>query len=365
MNSARRSHTRRDWPRGLYEPRPGYYAWRHPDGRNFTLGAIPLVSARHQALQANAHLMANQPSLLDRLTGGGNTVAELTARMPVSENANTAKTHRTIDKRILASLGQRACLEVTVADCAELVEGVRDAGLERTSQSMRSRLVAICRRGMQLGWMDSNPAEITNNPAVVVKRGRLTLEAFQAVYLAAAAEAEWLPLAMMLALVTGQDRSTVVSMTHKDIDTLDGERMLLVQRSKTAKTNNAVAIPLRLRLDAVGVSVESLVATRTGVSSNFLVHHQRSYNNAAAGTAVFVDNVSKAFTRARVAAGIPDIGPDGKGAPTFHEIRSLSKRLYDLQGDVDTKALLGHATTRASELYADPRGVSAIRVRVG
>lgn len=22
----------RDWPRGLREPRPGYYAWMHPDG---------------------------------------------------------------------------------------------------------------------------------------------------------------------------------------------------------------------------------------------------------------------------------------------------------------------------------------------
>lgn len=57
--------------------------------------------------------------------------------------------------------------------------------------------------------------------------------------------------------------------------------------------------------------------------------------------------------------------PDGKGAPTFHEIRSLSKRLYDEQGNVDTKALLGHRTEKMGALYADPRGVAPIRVRVG
>ena len=51
--------------------------------------------------------------------------------------------------------------------------------------------------------------------------------------------------------------------------------------------------------------------------------------------------------------------PDGKGAPTFHEIRSLSKRLYDEQGNVDTKALLGHRTEKMGALYADPRHFDA------
>jgi hypothetical protein len=45
--------------------------------------------------------------------------------------------------------------------------------------------------------------------------------------------------------------------------------------------------------------------------------------------------------------------------------RSLAKRLYKEQGNVDTKALLGHLTERMSELYADPRGAEAIRVKLG
>lgn len=47
------------------------------------------------------------------------------------------------------------------------------------------------------------------------------------------------------------------------------------------------------------------------------------------------------------------------------KIRSLAKRLYEQQGNVDTKALLGHATQRMADMYADPRGIEAIKVRVG
>ena len=53
-----------------------------------------------------------------------------------------------------------------------------------------------------------------------------------------------------------------------------------------------------------------------------------------------------------------------ENAPTFHEIRSLSKRLYAAQGNVDTKALLGHKDEKTAALYADPRGSEAIRVTV-
>jgi hypothetical protein len=75
---------------------------------------------------------------------------------------------------------------------------------------------------------------------------------------------------------------------------------------------------------------------------------------------VHPDRISHAFTEARKLAEIPD-----EGAPTFHEIRSLSKRLYDAQGNVDTKALLGHTTEQAADIYADPRGIEPIRVRIG
>ncbi len=362
MNAARRSARRRDWPRGLYEPRPGYYTWRHPDGRTFTLGAIPFAHARHQAIQANAYLMTQAPSLIDKLTGAANTLAELLDKMPAATKPNTVKTQRSQDKAIREALGKVACMSLSTKHCAEFIEGIREEH-PRQAQALRSRLIAVCRRGQELGWMEHNPAEATSNPAVLVKRGRLTLESFQAIHAVAGQVSEWLPLAMMLAVVTGQDRSTLCAMQWRDITTDNGERSLIVQRSKTADTNAPVAIPLRLRLDALKVSLEELLQ-RPALMTRHVIHHQRPYGNAPIGAPVFPDRVSKAFTEARTLAGIPDTLPDGKLAPTFHELRSLSRRLYDAQGNVDTQALLGHADPKTGAIYADPRGAEPVRVKV-
>jgi integrase len=47
--------------------------------------------------------------------------------------------------------------------------------------------------------------------------------------------------------------------------------------------------------------------------------------------------------------------------PSFHEIRSLAKRLYDAEG-VNTKDLLGHKTERMAATYADGRGYDWVTV---
>lgn len=358
MNAAR-SAKRRNWPRGLYEPRPGYYFWRHPDGRNFVLGAMPLQHAIHQAMQANAHVLASKPSLLDRLTGGTNTVSQLLEKMPNAENKNTAKSLRSLDKKIRTALGSTAVSAIAVSDCAAALEREAAEVGARSAQAMRSRLSAVFKRGVALGWMDSNPAGVTDNPRVSVARGRLTLETFKAIYEVAPQVSEWLQLAMRLAVVTGQDRKTIAELKRSMVTEIDGERVLVVQRSKTQATNKPVAIPLRLRLDVLGWSLEDVLAHRTGVVSPYYLHHISPYGNAPAGSPVFVDRISKAFTEARVLAGIAD-----EAAPTFHELRSLSKRLYEKQGGIDTKTLLGHASERAANLYSDPRGVEALLVRV-
>jgi integrase len=319
------------------------------------IGRKPLAVAKAEANAANLYVQQHQPSLVDRLAGAGRTVAQLLDQMPAPANTNTAKSQRSLDKKIRAALGSKACAMVTVLDCAELVEAEAGAGRARQAEALRSRLIAVFKRAQAKGWADGNPAEITERPAVRVQRGRLTLEQFRAIHAVAGHVAEWLPHAMMLALVTGQDRSTVAAMERQHV----ADDHLTVWRSKTRATNQPVAIPLALRLDAVGVSLADLVGTRTGVVSRHLVHHVNPWGNAPAGSPVFPDRISKAFTAARALAGIPD-----EGAPTFHEIRSLAKRLYTAQGNVDTKALLGHATDRMAALYADPRGAEPVLVRV-
>ena len=63
--------------------------------------------------------------------------------------------------------------------------------------------------------------------------------------------------------------------------------------------------------------------------------------------------MSKLFKEARDT--LPDTWSSNT-PPTFHEIRSLSERLYSEQG-VNTQALLGHRQASTTAIYDDPRGL--------
>jgi hypothetical protein len=325
------------------------------DGKDMSIGRIPLAQAIQQANAANDYLSAQKPTLFEQLSGAGNTVAQLLLEMPAAATVNTAKSWRSLDKKIRAKIGHIACTGLTVKHCADLIEGEIKAGRLRQSQALRSRLDAVCRRGQQLGWLEFNPAEPTQTVEVVTKRARLTFEQFKAVLEQAPKVNEWLAGAMVLALVSGQDRVTLAKLERTAI----GPDDLTVIRGKTGVT---IEIPLRLKLEALGMTLaDALAACRSNVVSKYryVIHHAREHGNAPLGSSIHPDNLSHSFAAARELAGIT-----GDNPPTWHEIRSLCKRLYDQQGGVDTKALLGHKTEKMSALYADARGAEPIRVKV-
>lgn len=347
--SAKRNARTRDWPRGLYEPRPGYYVWRHPDPPHTTypIGRVDLQFAKDEAIDANNRVAKRKPSLGDRVMGATNTMTALMDKMPVTGAYNTQKSRRALDKIILAGLGAGTFVHaVTVADCAKVLEDLRAKDHERTAQAIRSRMTVVFRKAMALGWRETNPVEPTEVPDPQVKRDRMTLEQFNAIIAVAKPP---LALAMRLLLITGQDRDTVAKM-HAGM--VQGD-YLVVQRAKTAATNQPVAIHVDIGLTTVGLTLRQLIEGRTG---HFVVHED--------GTPVFVDRLSKWFTEARKDAGIPDVMPNGKLAPTYYEIKSLAKRLYKAEGRVDTKQLFSHRDDRTDQLYADPRGVEPIYVKV-
>lgn len=355
MAARPRDRSRRDWPAGLREPRPGYFVWRNPvDGKELSIGRVTLAQAKREANEALAFVLADKPTLLERIQGKDHTIADLLDKMPVSEVYNTAKSMRSLDKKIRSAIGHIACGGLTVAHCAKFIEDEVAGGHKRQAQALRSRLFAVCNRGRALGWMDLNPVEPTSKPEVKTERKRLTLDQFKEILAVAADAADWLPGAMLVALLSGMDRDTLSKLERKAI----GKEYLTINRGKTGIW---LEIPLSLRMDAVDMTLaEALAACRSNVVSKHVVHHRRSYRaDVKAGSAVFRDRISKAFTEARELAGI-----SGEHPPTFHEIRSLSKRIYMAQGNVDTKALLGHTTEKAANIYADPRGVEPLRVRV-
>lgn len=358
MSPRPRIRKRANWPANMHEPRPGYYTWRDPrDGKTHILGRIPLAQAIYEAQEANLIVERGKvvKSLAERISDGKQTVAELIARMPTKDVKESTLKHRGyLDAAIIKAIGNVVCADLTTKHIADFLEPLVDEGKKRWAHAIRNRLLAICRRGLALGWMKTDPAISTERPRPKTKRRRLTLEEFQAIFEKAPEVADWLQNAMLLALVSGQDRSTIArwerSFIHDDVAHL-----------QRAKTSIRIEIPVSLRMEAIGMSLADVIARckATGVVSKYLIHHVRNQGRAVRGSYVKLGNISNSFAEARALAGI-----EGDDAPTFHEIRSLSKRLYDAQGNVNTKELLGHMTEEMSEMYADSRGIAPVKVTI-
>lgn len=359
MAARPRIRKRAHFPPNLHEPRPGYFTWRDPrDGKTHILGRITAAEAIFEAQQANVVVESGtaRRSLADRLSTGKETVSDLIDKMPTDGlAASTLEARRHHDKVIRAAIGAIPCASLTTKEVAALIEGMRARGVVRLAQAVRSRLNAICSKGVALGWMTTNPTTVTEKLKVKVKRRRMTLEEFNAILEKAPKVSDWLQDAMLLALVSGQDRSTVA---RWEAGFIQGG-MAVLQRSKTSVK---IAIPLALRLNVINMSLGEIVARcqSTGIPSKYLIHHRRAVGSAKRGGAIKLRTVTASFAEARALAEIK-----GDNAPTFHEIRSLSKRLYMEQGNVDTKALLGHMTDSMADLYANSRGLAPIVVKIG
>lgn len=187
-----------------------------------------------------------------------------------------------------------------------------------------------------------------------VERARLSLDEYRAIGAwSAANQPAWATRAIELALVTAQRRSDVAAMRFAAV--IDG--FLRVQPIKTRTTR--LAIPLDLHLGAIGWSVGDIVACcRDRVFSPYMIHHGRSVGKSRAGAPLVPDRLSEAFTAARIGAGV---ALKSEHPPTFHEIRSLSLRLYAEQG-VNAQALACHNSPEMTAIYTDSRGSEWLKV---
>jgi enterobacteria phage integrase len=357
MAARPRIRRRANWPENLHEPRPGYFVWRNPiTKKSIALGNVPLEQAIFEVLEANAKAkeVVVTKRLVERMDMHGETIADLLKRMPAGEKTETIRSRKYLDKAIGAAIGHIRCGALTTKHVADMLMAIEERGAMRWALQVRSRIRAVCRKGMALGWMEKNPAEPTERPKVKVQRQRLSLDAFQAIFAKAPEAALWLQNAMLLALVSGQDRATIGRWERAFSN---GGVSVLTR----VKTGVRIAIPNELRMDAIGMSLADVIAQckATGVVSKYLIHHIRGNPAAPKGSPIKLKTISDKFTQARRLAGIPD-----GNAPTFHEIRSLSKRLYLEQGGVDTKTLLGHLSDANANLYANPRDLEPMKVQI-
>lgn len=348
-------------PAGLRE-RNGYFSWTNPaDGREFGLGRNR-EAAIAQAVEANIHVqgLATQTRLVDRLSGSSertvrawsNTYEKQLAKRKAADT--TRRTWKSLLKRTRGALGEDTAIErITTREVSTAINALIDEGKARMAQAFRTFLADYFRGAMAIGWIAVNPVLVTERIDVDVQRARLTLEVFKAVRDVAG---DWLRNAMNLAVVTAQRREEIVS--AKFADFRDGGWFCLQK-----KTGNRVFIPLAIRLTELDLSLDDVVreCRKTGAVSPYLVHQTQPFGNSPVGSQIWLDTVSRRFTEAMATLQL-DWGD--RTAPTFHEIRSLSERLYAAQGGVNTQELLGHKDPRMTQVYHDARGAEWVRVRV-
>jgi len=358
----RRGASKRDWPANLYE-RNGYFSWRHPVTRKeYGIGRDKFVALNH-AIAANLHVagQATATTLVDRLDGSSKRTVDAwcdryekqLAKRELAEN--TRRTYKSLLKRTRAALGgANALARVTTLVVSDALDAVQEEGKSRLAQAWRSFLTDFFRAAVAAGWIETNPALVTEKVKVEVQRARLTFDDFQALY--AAADLPWLKNAMALALVSAQRREDVARATFADFR--EGGWWC-----EQRKTGNRVFLPLELRITCFGLSLADVLkqCRSTGVLSKHLIHQVRPRGNSPVGNPIWQDTITRQFGEL-----VANLGRDwgDQMPPTFHEIRSLSERLYSDQGGVNTQELLGHRDPRMTQTYHDSRGAEWVKVKL-
>lgn len=357
----KRTPKKKDWPANLYQNEDGYFYFRNPmNGEKRGIGHVKM-EAFSQARKANVAIeeLRGRSSLVDWITGAKQQT--LKDWLPIYEQKwmerakpaqNTVRVATAYLKRIAeADFAWMDMDKITTAHIATYLDQIAETSGATTSKMFRQRLADIFKSAAVQGLIGAgkNPVNETYNPKLRTTRSRLTLEQFWAVHECAPL---WLKNAMMLALVTAQRRSDIAAMQFSDFR---DNKLYIIPikaqgRTKLQQDGN-------IRLDAVGLTIADVVkqCRATGVVSSFMIHHTELVSRVKPGDAVTENGLSNVFQKAREKAGITVEA--GYTQPSFHEIRSLSERLYRAQcGAEFAQQLLGHKSAAMTQVYDDLRG---------
>ena len=257
-------------------------------------------------------------------------------------SAKTKANRRSMLIRIVERLGDRLISTIRPHEISAMMQGIAQ-GRAQLAKRILFETRDMFNEAVNYGWIDRNPAATVKTPQARVQRKRLAFDDWCKI--AAWSEAHqppWVQRMLMLALVTGQRRSDLAKMRFDDV--LDGR--LHVEQQKTGER---IAIPITLRLEALGLSIADVIEDCRvyATAGEFML---RKHN----GQQLVLASLSARFEEARehalapVTSGLP---------PSLHECRSLSERLYRAQG-VNTMILLGHKHQSMTDIYNDDRGLT-------
>jgi len=240
------------------------------------------------------------------------------------------------------AIGRTRIGSVRPLHIATAVREIHGSGRQNTARSVLREAKQIFNEAVIAGLVNVNPAATLQHLPAPVKRTRLRLEEWQALYEESlSTEPYWVSRMLLLALITGQRRADLQKMKFSDVK--DGH--LFVEQQKTGMR---VALPMKLRLNVIKTSLDQVIKSckKYSVPGETLLrkHNGKPFCNNYM-TARFRD----LFVRV--------LNHTGSGtSPSLHECRSLSERLYREQG-IDTQVLLGHKHRRMTDEYNNDRGL--------
>lgn len=316
----------RGLPPNLYLRKGIYYYRDIRTKKEYSVGSNKSLAVT-EAIQANIEIYQPKVSLIQRIN-----------------NAEQETLHGWLDK-YQTILSQRGLREKTIKDYSnriglikkhfnnklmdcitpkDVYSFINSYPKKTMAKLLRSILSDSFNEAIAAGLVNSNPVSITKAPKVIVQRTRLTLEQFQH---ATSNTTQKYKNIFLLALLTAQRIGDIVKMRWSDIH--NGK--LLIEQSKTGAK---IAIPITLKLNAVGVSLSDVLENLTNNSET-------------------ICDIGVAALRNRFSTSLPE----DESKPTFHEIRSLSARLYEEEKSAEfAKKILGHKSMQMTDKYLDDRG---------
>ncbi|WP_250481854.1 tyrosine-type recombinase/integrase [Caballeronia sp. NCTM5] len=370
MAARRREAKRRHWPANLYQNGDGYFYWRNPDTRrDFGIGRDQ-AKAFGEARAANAELEKSRGyvSLVQRMTAPDEKTLQQWSEEYETIYAETRKPTKSTMQTVRAGLRavrtapfiEKHIRAVSTREVAEFIDGAIETRGPNMAKLIRKTLLDMMNVAETKGLIETgkNPVSVTRTPDIEVARSRLTLDQFQRIYQTALGSDPWVARSMELALVCAQRREDVANIQFSDVR--DG--FLFVEQQKTGAR---IRIPVGVRCDAVGLSLDDVVKRcRDAAVSKWLIHYTQRRGERKAGHPVGLQQITRRFAAARNSTeGL--VWEEGKDPASFHEIRSLAARLYaDQYSPEFAQAILGHKSASMTDLYRDVRGAEWVEVKL-
>jgi len=361
-----RKDSNRDLPANLYDRNDGYFVYLNRlTNQTVKLGRVPRKDAIRQAIEANAWIdgeLAKNDVLAIVKQSTGPTLADwlkkyaalLERRGMAKTTARQADWHR---RALETQFGKKTMTELEEPRIwADWLDSFIEAGKHGAATNWKAYVQDVWREACAQGWAKTNPILVLRRVPAGTKRARLTLDGFRAIYAEAAKSDPWLQRAMELAILTGQRREDLAAMQFRkrtDATAWIESGMLYVRQGKTGAQ---IAIPLDLRLEVLDLTLSAVVAKcRDVVLSPWLIHQIRHQSRVEPGDPLSLNRLTKGFAKAR--DSVPRFWPEDIEPPTFHEMRSLSIRLWTEQAGADfAQAIAGHKDAATTAVYRDVRG---------